>query len=209
MAVPAFGMRPVQHTSGATWNGVTRDFLIPSTDGSAVFVGDMVMATGGVGAAGVTVAGQDCEGIMKAIITTGTTAGAANFGPAVGFSVDPTNLSKKHRAASENRLAHVSCDPLTVYEMNEDGDTTPVTTTTGSLNAAIVLTAGSATTGISAQVFDSSTVATTAAFPLKLLGLSKKIGNAYATTVASQTVATTHLVLMNSGYFIPLQQVAV
>lgn len=196
------GFVPVRHLNGSPWNGQTVPFLMLAADGTACFIGDMVQLEGTSGPAGLVVGGYDAEGMMSVERATPGTAGQDNVGVVVGFSVDPTNLMAKHRLASTNRIAHVVVDPTVVYEIQEDADTTPITATEIGLAYTFVATAGSATTGVSAFVLDSSEQSNTATFPLKLLGLSKKVGNAF-NTGGSLVDPATFDVVMNTGWFMP------
>lgn len=196
------GLIPVRHLNGSPWNGLTVPFLCPSSDGTAIFIGDIVKMMGNSGAAGLVVGGYDCEGMaMVNRDTTGTSCPYA-VGVVVGFSPDPTNLMNKHRVASTNRVAHVVVDPTVVYEIQEDAVTTPVAAASVGLLAAYTTTAGSATTGVSAIALDSDSVNTTVTLPLKILGLSKKVGNALNTAGAGSDPATFDVVF-NSGWFMP------
>ena len=66
----AFGLRPVRQLDGSPWNGMVEQYLIPSGDGTAIYVGDLVKKEGstGAGAAGTVVNGQDVEGMPTAIV---------------------------------------------------------------------------------------------------------------------------------------------
>src|SRR5574343_414317 len=48
-----FGLKPVSHISGASWNGVTWRCFIPSTDGTAMYVGDPVVLAGAADPSGL------------------------------------------------------------------------------------------------------------------------------------------------------------
>ncbi len=196
------GFVPVRHLNGSPWNGQVQAFLVLAADGTAMFVGDMVQLEGTSGPAGLVVGGLDCEGMMSVETATPGTAGQDNIGVVVGFSVDPTNLMQKHRAASTNRIAYVVVDPTVVYEIQEDADTTPITAAEIGLAYTFVATAGNTTTGISKFALDSSETSNTATFPLKLLGLSKKVGNAF-NTGGSLVDPATFDVVMNTGWFMP------
>ena len=200
--VAPFGFRPVRHTNGSAWNGQTVACLVDSGDGTAIFVGDIVKPAGSSGIAGQVVAGMDVEGMMTVILDTSTTTGQTILGVVTGFSVDPTNRSLKHRAASTSRIAYVCTDPTVVYQVQEDALVTPVAGASVGLCAAIVNTAGNTTTGVSKQVLDSDSVNTTATLPLKILGLSKIVGNALNTGGAGVDTATFDVVF-NTGYLMP------
>ena len=80
----AFGFRPLRYRNGAPWNGAVKEYLIPSSDGTAVFVGDMVKLNGDSGAAGLIVNGRNCEGMPMVIRAA---AADALLGAVVGFCV--------------------------------------------------------------------------------------------------------------------------
>lgn len=194
------GLIPVRHINGSPWNGQVQAFLHPSGDAVAIYVGDPVQTLGSSAAAGTIVAGQDCEGMMTVARDTSGTTGQATLGVAVGFSVDPTNLMKRHCAASENRIVYVVTDPTVVYEVQEDAAGTPIAAASVGLNASLITTAGSTTTGNSGMMLDSSAVATTATLPLKLIGLVKR------PDVALSTGTTDYAkweVVWNTGFFAP------
>jgi len=168
------GFVPVRHLNGSAWNGLTKEFLIPSSDATAVFVGDLVKHAGGAGAAGTIVNGQDCEGMPTAALATAGTTGQDLLGAVVGFLPDPTALQTKHRAASTNRIALVCIDPTVVYEVQEDAVGSNLAAADIGLNIPYTTTAGSSTTGVSAMEIDSSAKATTSTLPVKILGLVKR-----------------------------------
>jgi len=183
------GFRPVRRVSGLPLGAVQKVY-IPVADGTAVFVGDLVKYEDTGGAAGLRVQGENMEGVpavIRAAITDfdvlGTDETCDVMGVVVGFKPDADNLMNKHRAASTARIAYIV--PLSqdiVFEIQEDADTTPIVAADIGLNAKVLQTqAGSATTGMSGMELDSSTVATTNTFPVKIIGLSKRVGNAFNT----------------------------
>ena len=194
------GLVPVRHLDGAPWNGQTEAFLIDSGNGTAVFVGDIVKQAGSAGVAGQVVAGMNVEGMATVILAAGGTSGADIVGVVVGFLPDPTDLTKKHRVASTSRVALVCTDPTVVYEAQEDAvGSNFVAADIGQL-VAFTTTAGNATTGISKQALDSSDLTGTAGYPLKLLGLSKRVGNAFG---LSSTDGGYFDVMFNTGVRMP------
>lgn len=192
------GFKPVRHITGAPWNGQVQQFLIPSSDGGATFIGDVVKSLGTSGAAGVFVNGQNCEGMHAVTHTTETTTCVNMVGVVVGFLPDPTNLAQRHRAASTNRIALVVTDPTVVFEVQEDGATTPIASDSVGLAVGIVTTAGNATTGVSSMQLDSDSVATTATLPFKIVGLVPRPDNALSTGTTDKAKFE---VVMNGGMF--------
>ena len=183
------GFRPVRRVSGQPMGAVQKVYF-PVGDSVACFVGDLVSFADTGGAAALRIQGEDMEGVpavTRTLITLfdvlGTDETNDVLGVVVGFKPDADNLMNKHRAASTARIAYIV--PITqdiVFEIQEDADTTPITAAEIGLNAQVLQTqVGSSTTGLSGMELDSSTVATTNTFPVKIIGLSKKIGNAFNT----------------------------
>lgn len=173
------GFVPVRHLSGAPYNGQFEMFLIDSGDATAVFVGDLVKVAGSAGVAGQVVAGMDVEGMPTAILSATSTTGQDLLGAVRGFLPDPTDLTKKHRAASTSRVAMVVTDPTVVYEVQEDGVTSNLAAADVGLNISFSTTAGNATTGVSKMAIISNAKATTNTLPVRIIGLSKRVGNAF------------------------------
>lgn len=168
------GLVPVKTINGAPWNGQTNMYLIPSTDGTATFIGDLVKLAGSAGAAGVVVNGIDVEG-MPTIAQSA--AGDLHVGVVVGFLPNQDNLVLRHRAASTNRIALVCDDPSVIFEIQEVSGGTALTAAAVGLNANAVVGSGSTTSGLSGMELDNSTEATTADLDLKILGMSPRPDN--------------------------------
>ena len=192
-----FGLRPVRHLDGRSWNGSTRMYLCPSGDGTAVFVGDAVISGGSAGAAGTVVNGIDVEGMQTVVQAAATNT--LIVGVVVGFLPDPDNLMRKHRAASTNRIALVCDDPTVVYEIQEDSVTNTIVAADIGENADLIVGTGNATTGISAMELDSGDHKTGTA-QLRILGLVKRPDNNIgdnATSASSTYVNAKFEVLIN------------
>lgn len=171
-----FGLRPRRYLNGAPWNGQVRPYLIPSTDGTACFVGDPVKPHGSAGAAGLVVDGVPAGGLPTVIQAA---AGNVCIGVIVAFEPLKTNLETKHRLASTNRIAYVCDDPNVVYEIQEVSGGTALTADEVGLNVNFVVTAGSTTTGLSGVELNNSGEATTAALNCRILGLVQREDNEY------------------------------
>ena len=188
------GFIPVGTLTGAPWTDSIRAFY--GIDSTATFVGDAVKSGGTAGAAGVVVFGQDMEGVST--VTTGT-AGGNVLGVVVGFSPKQTDLSALHRAASEARIVYVCTDPNTIYEVQEDSDANDIAVGQVGHNFDHVNTAGSTTTGRSAQVLDSSDSSGTGAATWRLLGLVKRSDNALGSYAKWHVVANEHELKSTTG----------
>lgn len=198
--VAPFGLRPVGTISGAPWQGSVKQFLIPSGDSTAVFVGDMVKSDSGATSAGVIVNGINCEGMPTCIQGNHATGTADVVGVVVGFLPDHANLSTRYRLASTARIALVCTAPDAIYEMQEDGDGGTCLTYAAINGAAtLVATTGNTTTGVSKLVIDSSAgVATTATLPVRIVGLSRKPNMKFGTSATD--VGTFEVVIQSSSW---------
>ena len=200
-AVAPFGMRPVGTLSGAPWQASVRQYLIPSSDGTAVFVGDMLKTDGGSGAANTIVNGIDCSSMPTGIQGNHATSTVNVVGVVVGFLPDHSNLSTRYRLASTNRIALVCTAPDAVYEIQEDGVGGNLAANAGGGMATLVANTGNTTTGVSKLVIDSDTaITTTQTLPVKVLGLSRKPGARVGTSTTD--VATWEVVINSSAWIL-------
>ena len=169
------GLRPVMNQDGSPYNGATRMYLVDSGNGTALFVGDLVKFGGSAGAAGTVINGIDVEGMATVVQSA---AGNAHVGVVVGFLPDQDNLTRKHRAASTNRIALVA-DPSCIYEVQEVSGGTAVAAGDVGANANVIVGSGNTTTGASAMELDNAALATTAGHDLMIIGLVRRPDNNY------------------------------
>jgi hypothetical protein len=171
-----FGLRPVRYLNGAPWNGQVRRYLIPSSDGTAVFIGDPVKPGGSAGAAGLMVDGVPAYGLQDVVQAA---AGDPVLGVVVGFEPIKSNLETKHRLASTARIAYVCDDPNVVFEIQEVSGGTALAATEVGLNVNFVVGSGNTTTGLSGVELNNSGEATTATLNCRILGLVQREDNDY------------------------------
>lgn len=165
------GFNPVKYLNGAAWNGQANLYFIPSTNGTATFVGDLVK----LDTTGDTVAaGGQARGVQSVIQAAATNA---VVGAIVGFFVDPTNLNTpQYRTASTGRYCWVADDPNILFEAQTSNGT--LTAADVGLNANMAVAAGSTTTGSSGMTLDAGTAATAnPTFELKIMGFSQRVDN--------------------------------
>ena len=184
----AFGLRPVGHLSGASWNGKVNMYLYNAAN--TLFMGDPVVLAGSSGAAGTVVNGIDVEG-MATILRAA--AGDALLGVVVGFLPLQSNLEVLHAQASVNRIALVVDDPSTVFEIQEDSVGNNIDANmVGLCTDMITYAAGNTTTGRSIIELDSSDTATSAG-QFRILGLSKRVGNAIGANALWRVAIAEHV----------------
>lgn len=158
-----FGARVIKKLDGSPWTGALTRYYVPSTDATAIFIGDAVEVTGAAHSdytpivARLTHAGDSARGIMVAIDTY------------------PEDLNLNYRKASTGMHVLVCDDPNIIFEMQEDAAATLVAADAGG-NVDITVTAGSTASGRSAMVLASASINTTAS-QVRLLRLSNKPGN--------------------------------
>jgi len=163
MANPTSGMGfvPVGHVSGAgSFTGQVSRYYVPSTDATALFLGDPVVITGDFHTDGTPI-------ISVATVGTGVTTDKIT-GAIVGFEPNVAMPAQKHRLASTAMYVLVNDDPGTIFKCRGDG--AYATTDQGS-TCQIASGSGNTTTGISGYVLDSSEIAQTATDQLVILGV--------------------------------------
>jgi hypothetical protein len=152
------GFRPLRYLNGTPYNGAFTRYVIPASDPTAVFVGDLVKMDG---------ANDSATGLRTVVQSA---AGNTSVGVVVGFEPDPADLNTpQYRRASTKRIVYVCDDPNVLLVAQEDGDTDPLETTDMGQNVDIIVGAGSTVTGASGMQIDSTTHATTATLPFKLM----------------------------------------
>lgn len=174
------GLRPIKYLNGAAYNGAATLYFIPSGNGTATFVGDLVKldTTGDPATSGGKALG------VRSVIQAA--AGDAAVGVIVEVAVDPTNLNTpQYRAASTGRYVYVVDDPNVLFEIQSSG--TPTFGDVG-LNASVSVGAGSTSTGASGMVLDASTLATTATLTLKVMEATQRVDNEFGAVAAEKLV---------------------
>lgn len=158
-----FGLRPVRHKSGAPYNGAANPYYVPSTYGTALFIGDPVVITGTSNTTAVTVNNGNfgemfAIGTLPEINLTAVGDVTDNTGRItgviVGFSASGNDLTLKHNPASTERVVWVADDPDLVFEIQADG---AVPAASVGLNAVLIAThSGSTVTGLSGMELDTT-----------------------------------------------------
>ena len=156
-----FGLKPVQHISGASWNGATRRCRVDDTAGD-LGVGDAVVWNG---------AGLTCYPEI-----VGATVGDGNkiFGVIVSFEPQVTNLERLYIASADSGYANVCVDPDVVYEIQANG-----IVGAADLGQNAVLVADhtvNTTTGISGTEMNATTAAN-ASYQLTIIGAPDRSDN--------------------------------
>jgi hypothetical protein len=162
-----FGLRPLRYISGSPYMGACNTYYVPASDGTAIYLGQLVKRVNGGDANGV-------PAVTGNVATADTVVG-------VVVGVQPVTAdSTIYRAASTARYVSVVDDPEVLFTIQEDsvggaldeGDI-------GKYAVILTPTAGNTFTGLSSAELDSSDAnVTQSTRALQILGLTPVEGNA-------------------------------
>lgn len=164
-----FGLQLVEDTSGTPLELC----FIPSTDATAVFVGDAVKTAGSSG---------NIVGCPKKKTVAQCAAADPIYGVVQGFLPHwvqtGMDLSKRHRPASTAMYVLIKpANHQDLYRIQCDDVGSTLADADIGLNADLVVGSGDATTGMSAMQVDTSTKATTAGLQVKIIGFDDRPSN--------------------------------
>lgn len=150
-----FGLKPVRFKNGQPWNHAVTPYYLPSTYGTAVFIGDAVIRNGESNSTVVRVPGfgEFAVGTLPVVIRATVGDGNRITGAVESFSANPDGLTRVHNPASTERVVMVCDDPNVVFEIQADG---AVPAASMGLNAVLIDGTGSSTTGLSGQQLDTT-----------------------------------------------------
>jgi hypothetical protein len=168
-----FGLSIVRHGNANPLNMSVNKYRVPSTDGSAFYIGDPVRQ----------VAGADTNGIPNVQKGSGTVAargvliGVEN--PATGLAslqgvVLDTTVTSIPATKAKDYYILVCDDPDVFMTVQDDGITTAnLVAASANLNSNLTIAAPSIAYQLSGTVLLSSSFAVTASLPIKLMGLAQ------------------------------------
>lgn len=196
------GLAPVRYLNGADWDGKGNWYYIDNTDTNAYYPGDVVTLTAGLdtvsGLQAITLgtAGNTCVGAILAVGASPSTSTSMRGGAVI----DPSNLVLTSIPATKtkNYFALVADDPFTVFEMQEVGTGTQLTSTATSKNVNFVYAAPATGVAYSGTMINNVGVATTSTLNLKLLGLVQRYDNGAYNTFGAYAK---WLCLLNNHYY--------
>jgi len=166
------GFKPIGTMSGSPYNANIQNMECDASAG-AIFIGDLVALEADGKVIPMTATGIPygvCVGVdesmpigVNGVRDNAMSTGALNF--------------QGHSSASTANVIQVLVGPDVLYEVQEDAGGGALAITDIGINAAVLATAGSTTTGRSAMELDSSTAATTATLPLKIVDFVQRPDN--------------------------------
>lgn len=178
------GFAPVKHKNGSAYNGQTTLYAVSSSNGTAIFVGDVVKLA----------ADGNAQGVQQVVPATAGTAGTG--APAIGVVVGILNAkldpvtgkmstgsisldTPQYLAASTAGYVLVADATDLVYEVEATNGGAAYSFAVADVgqNANLYAGSGSTTTGTSAFSLDCGDKGTTATLPFKIVGVVQKVGN--------------------------------
>ncbi len=176
----AFGLRPLGNLS-ASGSQKQYGYEIADNQSGAIFQGDLVTLKDGYILQFNPASHTAAVGVFNGCFYTDPTTGKPTFSNYYPGSVNITQ---------GKITADVLDDPSQLFIIQNDG--TSAVANYGK-NADIVVGTGNTTTGMSANELDTSTIATTAALNLKVIGLWDVPGNAVGTNAVVVVKINEHL----------------
>lgn len=166
-----FGLRPYSMLSGAPYNNAVRTYYVPSSNGTALYIGDPV----------VTVTNSsDGNGVQTVAIATAG-GGASVLGAFLGISnnagvttIPLLQHQPVYLPASTAAYVYVSDDPFLLYLIQENGG---MVSGASGRNADLVAGAGSTATGQSGWQLNSASLQTTATLQLRIVQMLQQSDN--------------------------------
>ena len=153
-----FGLRPVKGVNGQTVTGAPRQYSHLASDGTALYIGDLVKLAGTAS----TINGVTMPDVVRAA------TGDVILGAVTGI-VPTSRDTLGYGAASTAYTLFVDDDPNSLFEVQDVNSGTALTVNDVGLNANFVVAAGSTYTNQSGTTLDNTTEATTNTLDLKLV----------------------------------------
>lgn len=191
-----FGFVPVSNFSGAPYNGATRQYVHASGDTQAIFIGDIVTATG---ASVLINVGGSVQSFPVAAQWTPTSG--IQDGVCIGVDL-VTRDSPIYAAASQQVVITVAIDPDMLLLCQDISTGTPLTPNDIGLNInGSVGAQGSTITGLSGMVLDNGSESGTNTLDLKIVGQLQSPGNDLGTAADTGAASGKWLVKLNRSRF--------
>jgi multidrug efflux pump subunit AcrA (membrane-fusion protein) len=142
----ARGLSLARMGGSAAYTGAANRYYVPSSDGTAIYIGGLVKPAGSA----------DANGVMS--VTGNVSTGDAVLGVVVGIEME-THDSTIYRVASSERYVYVVDDPNAVFEVQDDSVGGALAATAVGNSADLTgFTSGTTATGRSTIEIDSSTI---------------------------------------------------
>ncbi len=189
------GFIPVSNFAGAPYNGATRQYVHASGDAQAIFIGDIVTATGA--SVFINVGGSvQSFPVAAQAVTTGIQDGVV-----IGVDL-VTRDSPIYAPASTQTVITVAIDPEMLLLCQDISTGTPLTANDVGLNIDFSVGGnGSTITGFSGMVLNNGTEAGTNTLDLKIIGQYQVADNDLGSAVGTGAASGRWLVKLNRSRF--------
>jgi hypothetical protein len=184
------GLTPVSDVTGAPYNGAVRQFIHAVGDGQAIYVGDIVTATGD--SVFVNTGGS----LQSFPIAAQFVSGGIEDGVCIGVDLI-TRDSPVYAPASTQVVISVAVDPNLLCLVQDANSGTALIANAIGLNCDILVNQGSTVTGYSGMVLNNATEAGTNTLDVKIVGQLQSPDNDLGSTVSSGTACGQYLVKLN------------
>jgi hypothetical protein len=184
------GLIPVSNATGAPYNGAVRQFLHAVGDTQAIYVGDIVTATGT--SVFVNVGGS----VQSFPIAAQFVSGGIEDGVCIGVDL-VTRDSPVYAPASTQVVISVAVDPNLLCIVCDGPSGTPLTANDIGYNCDILVNQGSTVTGYSGMVLNNGTEAGTNTLDVKLVGQVLSPDNDLGSAVGTGALNGQWLVKLN------------
>jgi hypothetical protein len=184
------GLTPVSNMSGAPYNGSTRQFIHAVGDTQAIYVGDLVTATGD--SVFVNTGGT----LQSFPIAAQFATGGIQDGVCIGVDLI-TRDSPVYAPASAQVVITVAVDPEILCLVQDNASGTALTANDVGNNCDILVNQGSVVTGYSGMVLNNATEAGTNTLDVKIMGQYQIPGNDLGSSVSAGAANGQYLVKLN------------
>jgi hypothetical protein len=196
------GLSPIKYINGANYDGKGQLYSILAANASPFYVGDLVdLAIGGdaLGIPAIALATAGSAFHIGVIVAVGTNAMG---GPYLNVGNLGATIYRPSGAQTQNYYALVSDDPNIVYEIQEGGTGTNLTTAVCNLNANILYSAPASGVFVSGTTLTNNAAPTTTnTLDLKILRLSQRIDNHFVTNPTTGGGGQKWEVIINNHQF--------
>jgi hypothetical protein len=185
ITLAAFGLRPLRRFQDGAATFMTNTYYVQNGYGTAIGYGDAVVLNSSGYIARYANGGANITGVFAGIQYYDTNLNQ--------WITRPNYLGTETPATNINVQCFVVDDKTTVFgiQVGGAGAHNPVTQANIGDNADIVTTPTPTTAGISQEYLDSNNVATTATFPLKIIGFSQQFFLGFDPTVYAANSSAT------------------
>ncbi len=184
------GLLPVSNMAGAPYNGAVRQFVHAVGDTQAIYVGDLVTATGD--SVFINIGGS----LQSFPIAAQFATGGIEDGVCIGVDYI-TRDSPVYAPASTQVVISVAVDPDILCLVQDANSGTALTANAVGLNCDVLVNQGSTVTGYSGMVLNNATEAGTNTLDVKIMGQYQSPDNDLGSTVSSGTANGLYLVKLN------------